>query len=107
MADNVIATGSDNHPSMLKRSQYDPWQSRMLLYKQGKEHGKKLLQSTKEGLFPYGTITDPATETSPATTRARTMDDLSPKENIHEGFAKELWDRVKLLIEGSELSLQE
>ncbi|GJV37062.1 hypothetical protein Tco_1409539 [Tanacetum coccineum] len=104
----------------------------MLLYIQGKEHGKKLLQSVKEGPFPYGTITNPATKTSPATTRARTMDDLSPEENIreacdikatniilqglppdvyslvnHHTVSKELWDRVKLLIEGSELSLQE
>ncbi|GJW67000.1 hypothetical protein Tco_0121424 [Tanacetum coccineum] len=44
----------------------------------GKEHGNKLLQSVKEGPFQYGT------ETSPATTRARTMDDLSPEEKIRE-----------------------
>ncbi|GJU18471.1 hypothetical protein Tco_1146437 [Tanacetum coccineum] len=50
----------------------------MFLYIQGKEHGNKLLQSVKEGPFQYGT------ETSPATTRARTMDDLSPEEKIRE-----------------------
>nr|GEW79817.1 integrase, catalytic region, zinc finger, CCHC-type, peptidase aspartic, catalytic [Tanacetum cinerariifolium] len=27
MAENVIAAGAENHPSMLKRSQYDSWQS--------------------------------------------------------------------------------
>ncbi|GJW66998.1 hypothetical protein Tco_0121422 [Tanacetum coccineum] len=84
MADNVIAAGFDNRPPMLDRSQYDSWQSRMFLYIQGKEHGNKLFQSVKEGPFQNGTITDPATETSPATTRARTMDDFLPEEKIRE-----------------------
>ncbi|GKA67896.1 hypothetical protein Tco_0767813 [Tanacetum coccineum] len=56
MAENVIAAGAENHPPMLEMSQYNSWQSRMLLYIR---------------------------------------------------VAKEIWDRVKLLIEGSELSLQE
>ncbi|GKB77141.1 hypothetical protein Tco_0944036 [Tanacetum coccineum] len=105
MAENVIAAGSENRPPMLERSQYDSWQSRMRLYIRGKEH---------------------------ATTRERTLDDLTPEEKIseacdikptniilqglppdvyslmnHHTDAKELWDRVKLLMEGSELSLQE
>ncbi|GJR76569.1 hypothetical protein Tco_0088934 [Tanacetum coccineum] len=41
MLDNVIDVGFDNPPPMLKRSQYDSWQSRMLLYIQGKEHGEE------------------------------------------------------------------
>ncbi|GJZ58054.1 hypothetical protein Tco_0613548 [Tanacetum coccineum] len=44
------------------------------------------------------------TATTPATTVERTLDDLTPEEKIH---TKELWDRVKLLMEGSELSVQE
>ncbi|GKB28495.1 hypothetical protein Tco_0867896 [Tanacetum coccineum] len=105
--ENVIAMGAENSPPMLERSQYDSWQSCMLLYIQG-------------------------TTTTPATTRERTLDYLTPAEKIreacdiketniilqglppdvyslvnHHTVAKEIWDRVKLLMEGSELSLQE
>ncbi|GJR09178.1 hypothetical protein Tco_0791830 [Tanacetum coccineum] len=72
------------------------------------------------------------TPTLLASTKPRTYDDLTDKEKIHEEcdirstnivlqglppdvynlvnhhtIAKEIWDRVKLLIEGAELSLQE
>ncbi|GKA56381.1 hypothetical protein Tco_0755453 [Tanacetum coccineum] len=69
-----------------------------------KEHGKQLLESVKKGSFQFGTILVPGTATTPATTVERTLDDLTPEEKIH---TKELWDRVKLLMEGSELSVQE
>ncbi|GKD69927.1 hypothetical protein Tco_1324017 [Tanacetum coccineum] len=59
MVENVIAAGSKNRPPMLERSQYDSWKIRMLLYILGKEHG---------------------TATSPANTRKRTLDDLTPKK---------------------------
>ncbi|GKE46991.1 hypothetical protein Tco_1478249 [Tanacetum coccineum] len=47
MAENVIAAGAENRPPMLERSQCDSWQSRMLLYIRGKEHGIHLLDSFK------------------------------------------------------------
>ncbi|GKB15609.1 hypothetical protein Tco_0849532 [Tanacetum coccineum] len=74
---------------------------------------------------------EPKNETTPATIRARTKTDLTNEEKIresvdikatnivlqglpqyiynlvnHNEHAKEIWDRVKLLIQGSELSLQ-
>ncbi|GJT89594.1 hypothetical protein Tco_1078439 [Tanacetum coccineum] len=104
----------------------------MLLYIRGKEHGKDLLDSVLNGPFQYGTIEVPGTPTSPASTRPRTYDNLTNKEKIHEEcdiratnivlqglqpdvytlvnhhtVAKEIWDRVKLLIEGTKLLLQE
>ncbi|GJW49111.1 plastidial pyruvate kinase 4, chloroplastic [Tanacetum coccineum] len=76
--------------------------------------------------------TNPGTETTPATVRARTYTDLTDEEKLRESVditetnivlqglpqdiynfvnhnedAKQIWDRVKLLIQGSELSLQE
>ncbi|GKD11721.1 hypothetical protein Tco_1196128 [Tanacetum coccineum] len=77
MAENVIAAGADNRPPMLERSQYDSWQSRMLLCIRGKEHRKHLLDSVQNGPFQFGTIDIPATPTTPASTRVRTMDDLT------------------------------
>ncbi|GJQ95625.1 hypothetical protein Tco_0006764 [Tanacetum coccineum] len=80
----------------------------------------------------FGMVDGLATPTTPAFTRDKTLDDLTDKEKIHEAcdirevniflhvlppnvytlvnhhiVAKEIWDRVKLLIEGTKLSLQE
>ncbi|GJV16865.1 hypothetical protein Tco_1362188 [Tanacetum coccineum] len=132
IAENVIAAGADNRPPMLDKSQYNSWQSSMLLYIQGKEHGKQLYDSVINGPFQYGTIEVPATPTSLQSTRDRTYEDLTKAEKIreacdiratnivlqglpldvyslvnHHTVAKEIWDRVKLLIEGSEFLLQE
>ncbi|GKE70641.1 hypothetical protein Tco_1528713, partial [Tanacetum coccineum] len=41
MAEYVIAARADNRPPMLDKSQYNSWQSRMLLYIKGKEHDKE------------------------------------------------------------------
>ncbi|GJV00579.1 hypothetical protein Tco_1329849 [Tanacetum coccineum] len=51
MAENVIATGADNRPPMLDKSQYSSWRSRMLLYIKGKEHGENFGKMAK--LVPY------------------------------------------------------
>ncbi|GKC11251.1 hypothetical protein Tco_1008033 [Tanacetum coccineum] len=132
MAENVIAAGADNHPPMLEKSQYKSCQSHMLLYIQGKEHGKELYDSVINGPFQFGTVEVHATPTTPAFTRERTLDDLTNKEKIsevcdrrgtnivlqglpqdiytivnHHTVDKEIWDKVKPLIEGIELSLQE
>nr|GFB19862.1 hypothetical protein [Tanacetum cinerariifolium] len=74
-----------------------------------KEHGKQLLKSVKKGPFQFGTILVPRSATKPTTTRERTLGDLTPEYSLvnHHIDAKNLWDRVKLLMEGSELSLQE
>ncbi|GJZ96759.1 hypothetical protein Tco_0669093 [Tanacetum coccineum] len=125
MAENVIAAGADNRPLMLKKSMYNSWQSRMLLYIRGKEHDKDLLDSVLHGPFQYGIVVENGI------TRLRTYEELTDKEKIrdecdiratniflqglpsdvynlvnHHTVAKEIWDRVKLLMEGTELSLK-
>ncbi|GJY71314.1 hypothetical protein Tco_0475017, partial [Tanacetum coccineum] len=99
MAKNVIVAGAENRPHMLDKTRYGSWQSRMLLYIKGKEHGKQLYGSVINGPFKYGTVTILGTPTTTAT-------DIYNVVN-HHTEAKEIWDRVKLLIKGSELSLQE
>ncbi|GJX54566.1 putative ribonuclease H-like domain-containing protein [Tanacetum coccineum] len=84
MAKNVIVAGFENRHPMLQRSEYDSWQSRMLLYIQGKEHGKQLLELVEKGPFQFGTIVVPGTTTLLATKRERTLDDLTPEEKTRQ-----------------------
>ncbi|GJW35587.1 hypothetical protein Tco_0058507 [Tanacetum coccineum] len=81
---------------MLQRSEYDSWQSRMLLYIQGKEHGKQLLESVEKGPFQFGTIVVPGTTTLLATTRERTLDDLTPEEKIRQACDIKATNIVKM-----------
>ncbi|GKB85775.1 hypothetical protein Tco_0958047 [Tanacetum coccineum] len=84
LAENVIVAGADNRPSMLDKTNYSSWASHMLLYIKGKEHDKLLVDSNLNGPFQYETVVEPGNETTPAM----------------------IWDIVKLLIQGLELSLQ-
>ncbi|GKE19309.1 hypothetical protein Tco_1426886, partial [Tanacetum coccineum] len=111
---------------------YSSWASRMLLYIRGKENGKLLVDSVLNGPFKYGTFTVLDTQTTPTTVRERTYDKLTYAEKIHESCEikainivlqglpqdiynmvnhhtkdKDIWDRVELLIEGLEISLQD
>ncbi|GJW46571.1 hypothetical protein Tco_0078217 [Tanacetum coccineum] len=129
---SVIVVGADNRPLMLDKTNYSSWASHMLLYIKGKPNGKLLVDYVLNGPFQYGTIVEPETETTPATVRARTYTDLTDEEKLRESVditatnivlqglpqdiynlvnhnkdVKKIWDRVKLLIQGSELSLQE
>ncbi|GKB41222.1 hypothetical protein Tco_0886164 [Tanacetum coccineum] len=104
----------------------------MLLYIKGKEHGKQLYDSVINGPFQYEIVEVPSTITSPQIVRDGTYEDLTKAKKIcracdiratnivlqglppnvyslvnHHTIVNEIWERVKLLIEGSELSLQE
>ncbi|GKC62021.1 hypothetical protein Tco_1089619 [Tanacetum coccineum] len=106
MAENVIAAGAEKRPPMLER--------------------------IINGPFQFGTVEVLATPNTPALTRERTLTDLTTEEKIcqacdiretniilqglspdvytlvnHHKVAKEIWHKVKLLIKGLKLSLQE
>ncbi|GJS96002.1 retrovirus-related pol polyprotein from transposon TNT 1-94 [Tanacetum coccineum] len=51
MAENVIAVGAENRPSMLEKGMYDSWKTRIWLYIKGKENGEMLIYSTEKGPF--------------------------------------------------------
>nr|GEU33440.1 retrotransposon protein, putative, unclassified [Tanacetum cinerariifolium] len=96
------------------------------------KYGKLLVDSDLNRPFQYRKIVEPENENTPATVRAQTYTDITDEEKIresvdikatnivlqglpqdiynlvnHNEHAKQIWDRVKLLIQGSELSLQE
>ncbi|GJV36814.1 retrovirus-related pol polyprotein from transposon TNT 1-94 [Tanacetum coccineum] len=100
--ENVIAAGAENRPPMLEY--HNSWKSRMLLYIRGKEHGKKLIDSVKNGPFQFGTVEVPATPTTPASKRFRTMDDLTEAEKICEACDIRA---TNIILQGLEFSLQE
>nr|GEV09968.1 acyl carrier protein 4, chloroplastic [Tanacetum cinerariifolium] len=81
-AENVIVAGIDNRLPMLDWTQYSSWASRMLLYIQGKENGKLLVDSVLNGPFKCGTVTVPETQTTPTTVRDRTYEELTDAEKI-------------------------
>ncbi|GKD37112.1 hypothetical protein Tco_1257319, partial [Tanacetum coccineum] len=58
--------------------------SRMLLYIKGKENEKLLVDSVLNGPFKYGIVTVLGTQTTPATVRERTYDELTNTEKIRE-----------------------
>ncbi|GKA96077.1 hypothetical protein Tco_0818172 [Tanacetum coccineum] len=91
LAENVLAAGAKNKPPMLQKNCYDTWQSRMLVYSEGKEHGEMLLDSILSGPFELNEITI-----------------LANKANgSQQNHAYDIWYRVKELMEGTKLTKQE
>ncbi|GKA65573.1 hypothetical protein Tco_0765280, partial [Tanacetum coccineum] len=122
---------------MLDRTDFASWQQRIRLYCRGKENGVNILKSIDEGPFQMGTFwetlaegTEGALHLGPE--RPRVYSDLSPEDkerynadiratNIllqglpkdiytlinHYTDAKDIWDNVKMLLEGSELTKED
>ncbi|GKA99775.1 hypothetical protein Tco_0827769 [Tanacetum coccineum] len=126
LAENMIVAGGDNRPPMLDKSMYNSWKSRMILYIRGKEHGRIILNSILNGPLVYGTIK------VDGVIRTKTYEELSNQEKLqdnydvratniflqclppdvyylvnHHDVAKDIWDRVRLLMQGIKLSQQE
>ncbi|GKE55091.1 hypothetical protein Tco_1490247, partial [Tanacetum coccineum] len=105
----------------------ESWKSRMELYMQGKDHGRMILNSIENGSTVWPTLTQ-----EDDVVRPKIYEELCDKEknhadcdlkaaNIvlqglppdiyalvnHHKVAKDIWDRVKLLMQGTSLSKQE
>nr|GEX07149.1 hypothetical protein [Tanacetum cinerariifolium] len=126
LAEHMKVAGADNRPPMLEKTMYTSWASCMLLYIKGKEHRRMMLNSVLHGPLIYPTIK------VDGVTRPKTYEELSEKEKLqddcdlramnivlqglpqdiyalvnHNQVAKQIWNRVKLLMQGNELSYQE
>ncbi|GKE55917.1 hypothetical protein Tco_1495102, partial [Tanacetum coccineum] len=84
LAQNVIIAGADNRPPMLDKTLYSSWASRMLLYIEGKENRKLLVDSVLNGPFIYRTLTVLGAQTTPVTVRDKTYDELTNAEKLSE-----------------------
>nr|GEV03032.1 hypothetical protein [Tanacetum cinerariifolium] len=126
LAEHIIIAGAKNHPPMLEKSMYDSWASRIRLFIKGKKHGRMMLDSIDNGPLDYPTV-DENRQTRPKkyfelTEAQQLQNDCNVQEtNIilhgllpdvyelinHQEAAKDIWDRVKLIMKGAELSYQE
>ncbi|GKB63801.1 retrovirus-related pol polyprotein from transposon TNT 1-94 [Tanacetum coccineum] len=137
LSEDIQCAGSDTRPPMLDRTDFASWQQRIRLYCWGKENGVNILKSIDEGPFQMGTFRETLTEGNEGALhlgpeRPRVYSDLSPKDkerynaniratNIllqglpkdiyslinHYTDAKDIWDNVKMLLEGSELTKED
>ncbi|GJZ48178.1 hypothetical protein Tco_0602010 [Tanacetum coccineum] len=126
LAEYMILSGADNHPPMLDKDLYDSWRSRMELYMQNREHERMILESVENGPLICPTVEDNGL------IKTKKYVELSAAEKIqadcdikvtniilqglpadiyslvnHHRVAKDLWERVQLLMQGTSLTKQE
>ncbi|GKC28961.1 hypothetical protein Tco_1036255 [Tanacetum coccineum] len=101
LSEDIQCAGSDTRPPMLDRTDFASWQQRIRLYCRGKENGVNILKSIDEGPFQMGTFWETLTE----------GDEGLPKDIYslinHYTNAKDIWNNVKMLLEGSELTKED
>ncbi|GJS84172.1 hypothetical protein Tco_0750713 [Tanacetum coccineum] len=97
LSEDIQCAGSDTRPPMLDRTDFESWQQRIQLYFQGKENGVNILKSIDTGPFQMGTVRDLITKGTEGLPK-----DIYTLIN-HYTKAKDIWDNVKMLLEGSEL----
>ncbi|GJX04712.1 putative ribonuclease H-like domain-containing protein [Tanacetum coccineum] len=134
MSEDIQCASSDTRPPMLDKTDFESWQQRIRLYCLGKDNEENIIKSINEGPFHMGTVldviaarTEGAIQQGPV--RARVLNDLSAEEkerykadiratNIllhgipkdiyslinHYTNAKDIWDNVKMILEGSALT---
>ncbi|GJU86579.1 hypothetical protein Tco_1294125 [Tanacetum coccineum] len=122
LAEHIIVVGAENHPPMLEKSMYDSWASRIRLFIKGKKHGRMMLDSIDNSPLVSPTVEENG-QTRPKkyfelTEAQQLQDDCDVQStNIilhglppdvyalvnHQEAAKDIWDRVKMLMKGTEL----
>ncbi|GKC20399.1 retrovirus-related pol polyprotein from transposon TNT 1-94, partial [Tanacetum coccineum] len=126
LADKAILSGADNRPPMLEKDMYNSWKSRMELHMMNRQHGRMIFESVENGPLIW-----PSTEEN-GVTRPNKYSELSATEVIQAGcdikatniilqglppevyalvsnhkVAKELWERIQLLMQGTLLTKQD
>nr|GEV19557.1 hypothetical protein [Tanacetum cinerariifolium] len=124
--DKAILSGADNHQLMLEKDMCDSWKSIMELYMLNRQHGRMILESVENGLLLWpiveeNRVTRPKKYSKLSATEAIQADcDVKATNIILQGLplevyalvsnhkvAKELWERIQLLVQGTLLTKQE
>ncbi|GJR27019.1 hypothetical protein Tco_1103251 [Tanacetum coccineum] len=106
LSEDIQCAGSDTRLPMLDRTDFASWQQRIRLYCQGKENGVNILKSINEGPFQMGTFWETLAEGNQGALQLGLPKDIYSLIN-HYINAKDIWDNVKMLWEGSELTKED
>ncbi|GKA19710.1 retrovirus-related pol polyprotein from transposon TNT 1-94 [Tanacetum coccineum] len=100
LADKAILSGADNRPPMLEKDMYDSWKSIMELYMMNRQHGRMILESVENAIQADCDInaTNIILQGIPP--------EIYALVSNHK-VAKELWERIQLLMQGTSLTKQE
>ncbi|GJY25476.1 retrovirus-related pol polyprotein from transposon TNT 1-94 [Tanacetum coccineum] len=93
--EDIQCAGSDTRPPMLDKADFASWQQRIRLYYRGKDNGVNILKSIGEGPFQMGT------------TRVIVAEGAEGSLNLGPERPRDIWDNVKMLLEGSELTKED
>ncbi|GJY95782.1 hypothetical protein Tco_0512143 [Tanacetum coccineum] len=126
LAKYMILSSAGNRPPMLDKYMYDSWKSRMELYMKNREHRRMILESVEHGPLIWPIVEENGV------IRTKKYAELSAAEKIqadcdmkatniilqglpadiyslvnHHRVARDLWERVQLLMQGTSLTKQE
>ncbi|GJY22007.1 retrovirus-related pol polyprotein from transposon TNT 1-94, partial [Tanacetum coccineum] len=106
LSEDIQCAGSDTRPPMLDKTDFASWQQRIRLYCRGKKNGANILKSIDEGTFQMGTFQETLAECTEGALHLGLLKDIYTIIN-HYADAKDIWDNVKMLLEGSELTKED
>nr|GEU56596.1 hypothetical protein [Tanacetum cinerariifolium] len=126
LTDKAILSSADNRPPILEKDMYDSWKSIMELYMLNKQHERMILLSVENDPLLWPTVeenrvTRPKKYYELSATKAIQADcDVKATNIILQGLppevyalvsthkvAKELWERIQMLMQGTSLTKQE
>ncbi|GJS61483.1 hypothetical protein Tco_0656267 [Tanacetum coccineum] len=102
LADKSLLSGGDNKPLMLEKHLYDSWKSRMELYMMNRPHGRMILASVEKGPLVWPSITVEGLNIILQGLPTKIYALVSQHR-----VAKDLWEKIKLLMQGTSLTKQE
>nr|GEV70408.1 hypothetical protein [Tanacetum cinerariifolium] len=91
LLEDIQCAGSDTQQPILDRTNFASWKQRIRLYSQGKENGVNILNLIVEGPFQMGMFRTTWSLFGPIIERER----------------EDIWDNVKMNLEGSKFSKED
>nr|GEV88797.1 hypothetical protein [Tanacetum cinerariifolium] len=126
LADKAILYGADNRPPMLEKDMYGSWKSRMELYMLNRQHDRMILKLVEQRPLLWPTIEEDGVTRLKKYSELSAAKALQPDCDVKETniilqefyseiyallsthkVAKELWERIQMLMQGTSLTKQE
>ncbi|GKG03303.1 hypothetical protein Tco_0310939, partial [Tanacetum coccineum] len=126
LAEYMILSSADSRPPMLEKDLYDSWKSRMELYMQNREHKRMILESVEHGPLIWPTIEENGVTITKKYAELFVAEKIQADRDMkatniilqglpvdiyslvnHHRIAKDLWEIIQLLMQGTSLRKQE